>query len=121
MVSFGRSTVLLALVAVVLTAAAPAQADLFTLTTAEPPQLNAPANNQGWWSNTRSNINQNDNYFVGRNGSDLTNDYFTFHLGSFQIPAGQVLLSAALNVTRGVGTGNVTQTLKLSDVSTPSD
>src|SRR5436309_1564191 len=121
MVGFGRSTVPVTILAVLVTVATHAQADVFTFTTADPPLVNSVANNQGWWSATVANANRNDNYFVGRNASDLLNDYFSFHLGSFTIPSGQELLSATLTITRGIGTGNATQTLRLFDVSTAAD
>ena len=76
--------------------------------------------NQGWWSPTDGNANNNASYIVGSlsvgNTNFQFNNFFTFllpeELGT--------ITSANLLVERGVGTGPADLTYNLWDVSTPA-
>jgi hypothetical protein len=75
--------------------------------------------NQGWWSPTASNLDANDNYFVGRSslgppGSEqLHRNFFTFDLSSACRAS-----SVTLQLTRFGQTGPLTYSL--FEVSTPA-
>jgi hypothetical protein len=69
--------------------------------------------NQGWWSPTASNLDANDSYVVGRVGSDLFRNFFSFNLSS-ACPASSV----TLQLTRAGQIGPLTYSL--FDVSTPA-
>jgi hypothetical protein len=72
-------------------------------------------NNQGWWSDTLSNFDANDNYYVGFAGNDQLRNFFTFDLSGFQ----GVATSASLELQRYQSFG-LPVTYSLWDVSTPA-
>ncbi|MEH2309295.1 hypothetical protein [Nostoc sp.] len=89
---------------------------LGTLNVAQAATVSLSSSNQGWWSKTAGNSNQNDNYITGN--LDATNyaNFFTFDLNNL---AG--VSTATLQVKRFQGAGNPTKTLSFFDVSTAAD
>jgi hypothetical protein len=70
--------------------------------------------NQGWWSATDANVDNNDNYIVGSyGGTSIFRNFFTFDLSSACVAS-----SVTLRLTRFGQTGPLTYTL--FDVSTPA-
>lgn len=82
-------------------------------------QFDRGVDNQGWWSRTLGNADDNDNYFIGRcsdcNGGVLRN-FFTFYLGRLR-PESRVI-AATLVLQRYEGEGAPKEPLGLFDVST---
>jgi hypothetical protein len=84
------------------------------LTTAQN-QFDAGTVNQGWWSATHVNVDDNDRYFVGVDTSGtVNNNFFTFSLSS-TLPA---ITSAQLSLVRGNSAGPFPFIYGLFDVST---
>ena len=86
-----------------------------TFTTAQS-RFDAGVDNQGWWSPTLNNVDDNDIYFTGINGVFSLRNFFTFDLTSLSGTA----TSATLKVTRAFdsGTNGASETLEFFDVST---
>ena len=70
-------------------------------------QEDAGINNQGWWSPTFANEDQNDNFFVGSidlgNGLEFFRNFFTFDL----IGLNEVVTSAELRLAQAGTSGGV--------------
>lgn len=98
-------------VAALMVASSMAQAAVITYSTAQS-EFDTGVLNQGWWSDTRSNSDDNSNYYTGLFGSETLRSFFTFDLSQLT----GTVTSATLRVQRGDQSGNVN--LKLSDVST---
>lgn len=79
-------------------------------------QFDAGINNQGWWSATQGNNTTNDNIFVGINGAEVLNNFFTFLLTNLT-PNSVVSATLRINTTGG-GSGPFPVTYSLFDVST---
>jgi len=78
--------------------------------------FDAGTDNHGWWSATLKNTDSNDNYFVGRDGSAVLRNFFTFDVSGVTIP----FADATLRLTRsGSSSGNEAfETIEFFDVST---
>jgi hypothetical protein len=79
-------------------------------------QFDVGVDNQGWWSDTLSNYDENDNYAIGIDPSgDLSRNFFTFDLSLLTLP----VTSARLELTRfNYLSSAESETFGLSDVST---
>ena len=79
-------------------------------------QFDAGVDNQGYWSDTLSNYDENDNYAIGINPlGDLSRNFFTFDLSSLTFP----VISATLELTRFNYLSSAdSETFGLFDVST---
>jgi hypothetical protein len=76
--------------------------------------------NQGWWNDSvYSNSDGNDNYFVGATsyGSYELRNFFTFDVRSVDL-TGETILSVLLQVRRGSGGGDATETVTFRQVAT---
>jgi hypothetical protein len=71
--------------------------------------------NQGWWSATLANFDDNDNYFVGTLGADNLNNFFTFDLSGF---AGGATSATLTIITASTSTSGLPVVYTLWDVST---
>ena len=100
-----------AAVAALMVASSMAQAAVITYSTAQS-EFDSGVLNQGWWSATQSNTDNNDNHYTGLIGSDSLRSFYTFDLSQL---VGTVT-SATLRIQRGNQDGNVN--VKLNDVST---
>jgi hypothetical protein len=81
-------------------------------------QFTPGVDNQGWWSDTHSNFDTNDNYFNGQ-GSVLAQmrSFFTFDLSSLS----GTVVSATLELTRyEYASFDPTETIEFFDVSIPA-
>ena len=115
-----------AVVASVLTAAMPAEADVIVFNTSDRP-FTSGSDNQGWWSATLQNVDANDNYFTGQTAgagpaAAVTRSFFTFDLSSLRLGK-QMLVSATLELARyGWPFGpDPRETVEFFDVSTAAD
>lgn len=100
-----------------LTSLQPVQA-AFVLNTSDG-QFDPGVDNQGWWSPSFSNNDGNDNYFVGTfdGGTTQLRNFFTFDLSGVSL-AGHNIVGAVLQVRRGSGSGNPTETITFFHVAT---
>jgi hypothetical protein len=100
--------------------ASSAQAALITFDTSQSP-FTPGVKNQGWWSDTRENVDTNTNYFIGLEtfpSRGLSRSFFTFDFSSLDLSGG-VVTSATLELTQfGWVTGSPTETIEFFDVST---
>jgi hypothetical protein len=101
--------------------ASSAQAALITFDTTQSP-FTPGVKNQGWWSDTRTNTDVNENYFIGLEtiptSPGLSRNFFTFDFSSLDL-AGSVVTSAVLELTQfGWVTASPTETIEFFDVST---
>ena len=88
--------VIIIIVAGILAGAGSAWGEILIFNTSDN-QFDAGVDNQGWWSDTLSNYDENDNYAIGINPSgDLSRNFFTFDLSSLTLP----VTSARLELTR---------------------
>src|SRR5262245_4364307 len=74
-----------------------AQGAVFVFDTSDS-QFLSGSDNQGWWSATQVNADNNDNYFVGSNSGNLLRNFFTFDLGALS----GTVVSAVLEVRRNI-------------------
>jgi len=79
-------------------------------------QFDAGVDNQGWWSDTLSNYDENDNYAIGIDPfSDSSHNFFSFDLSLLYLP----VTSARLELTRfNYLSSAESETLGLFDVLT---
>jgi hypothetical protein len=85
-------------------------------------QFTPGVDNQGWWSSTSFNYDGDDNHNVGSynfaNGDNLVlRNFFTFDLRSIDL-GGHSIVSALLQVRRGLGEGDATETVTFHQVTT---
>jgi uncharacterized protein (TIGR03382 family) len=82
-------------------------------------QIDAGVDNQGWWSDTIGNADDNDNYIVGTIDPGFRfNNFFTFDLTSLGAGA---ITAAELRLTRhGTALDSGPVTYRLYDVTTPT-
>jgi hypothetical protein len=75
-------------------------------------------NNQGWYRDTGRNSNRNSNYIVGHccGGGSEYRDFFTFDLSSLT----RHVETATLVLFDPFNRGDVTETIRFSDVTTPA-
>ena len=68
-------------------------------------EINFGTPNQGWWSTSETNSDDNGNYVVGtgiKKAGDTFNDYFTFRMNEFESVRGTIV-SASLVIPTGFG------------------
>jgi hypothetical protein len=83
-------------------------------------EFNPGSANQGWWSPTSGNSNNNDNYIAGTTGGSQYNDYFSFDLDPVRA-TGLAIKNVTLNTEKFMvfsDTGKTFQDYALFDVST---
>jgi hypothetical protein len=107
-------------VAVVPTTPARARLAALIFRTSDSP-FDPGVNNQGWWSETVSAYDGSDNYVTGFTSTAANyfevRNFFTFDLRALDL-TGRTIVSAVLQLDRGVGWEDPTETLTLFDVST---
>ena len=88
--------VIIIIVAGILAGAGSAAGEILIFDTSDS-QFDTGVDNQGYWSDTLSNYDENDNYSLGINFSeDLSRNFFTFDLSSLAL----TVTSATLELTR---------------------
>ena len=88
--------VIIIFTAIILVVSSGAAGEILVFDTSDS-QFDAGVDNQGWWSNTLSNYDENDNYATGINPfGDLSRNFFTFDFSSLTLP----VTSARLELTR---------------------
>jgi hypothetical protein len=96
----------------------PAYAAVFTLNTSDN-QFDAGIDNQGFWSATLANADNNTNYQTGNSAGSITRSFFTFDLSGLNL-SGQQVTSATLQLRRFGYSGDASETVQFFDVSTPA-
>jgi hypothetical protein len=103
--------------AVLLSAVAFTSAASVVVETTAESRFTLGVDNQGWWSGTLSNRDNNDNYATGRLFRDITRSFFTFDLSD--IPLSQVVVGAELRIIEaGYISADASETVGFFDVST---
>jgi hypothetical protein len=93
-----------------------ASAAVFTFNTSDS-QFDPGIDNQGFWSATLANADNNTNYQTGNTAGSITRSFFTFDLSGLNL-SGQQITSATLELRRYGYTGDATETVQFFDVST---
>jgi len=91
-----------------------AAAEIITFNTSDPSDPSGFG--QGWWSDTASNFDGNDNTITGNFGGNDYLGFFTFDLGDLNLMDGDVIVGATFNSYTSTVVGD--QTLSFYDVST---
>jgi len=107
--------VILTVIVILLLANVPvARAEILIFNTSDS-QFDLGVDNQGWWSNTWANIDDNDDYTTGIFFDSDHRSFFTFDLSSLSLP----VISATLELTRfNYVSYEDSETLGLFDIST---
>ena len=96
----------------------PASAAVFTFNTSDS-QFDPGIDNQGFWSATLANADNNTSYQTGNSAGSVTRSFFTFNLSPLNL-SGQQVTSATLELRRYGYSGDASETVQFFDVSTPA-
>jgi hypothetical protein len=96
--------------------APPAGAAVFTFNTSDS-QFDAGIDNQGFWSATLANADNNTSYQTGNSAGSITRSFFTFDLSGLNL-SGQQVTAATLELRRYGYSGDASETVQFFDVST---
>jgi hypothetical protein len=94
----------------------PASAAVFTFNTSDS-QFDAGIDNQGFWSATLANADNNTSYQTGNSAGSITRSFFTFDLSGLNL-SGQQVTGATLELRRYGYSGDASETVQFFDVST---